>query len=81
MTNRERAAAAENALTTFTRDMYGGRKPEELHKDDRVTAVYDLVTDLLHYARLKRIKPEDITDNAWRQFTHERRFRFDQETD
>lgn len=81
MTNRERAEAAEKALHQFTVNMYGDRAPHELPKADRATAIYDLVTDLLHYARLNRIKPDEIMVNAQRQFDYERKFRWDGETD
>lgn len=80
-TNRQRAAWAERALDTFTRETYGGRSASDLRRDDRTTAIYDLVTDLLHYARLNRVKADDILANARRQYDHESAFRFDQETD
>lgn len=81
MTNRERAEAAYNALTTFTIEMYGGRVARELPREDRTTAIYDLITDLMHYARLQRIDPDALLVSAQRQFDYERKFRFDQETD
>lgn len=80
MTNRQRAAAAERALDAFAFTMYGGRTAATLG-GDRGSAIYDLVTDLLHYARLNRIKPAEIMANAQRQFDYESPFRWDQETD
>ena len=47
-TNRARAQWARAAVDEFTRRTYGGRTLAELPEEDQLTAVQDLLTDLMH---------------------------------
>jgi len=86
MTNRQRAAAGRAALNTFTGRVYGGRKWKALHPDDQVTAIYDLLCDLMHTARLEghfdteeELEPQALWESAMRHYEVEAPLDWDEE--
>jgi hypothetical protein len=80
VTNRARAEAAKAALNTFTQATYGGRDVDELHEDDQYTAVYDLICDLGHLLRLKRLgELGEAMQRAANHYDHERTLGWDEE--
>ena len=70
-TNDDRAAWAENAVETFTLETYGGRHFSDLVDDDRETAIYDLVANLLHLAKRESMDTDRIVRMAQFHFEAE----------
>lgn len=85
--NRVRASWAHHALTTFTRETYGGRTVSQLLADhkkqqaddaggaacssDLETAVYDLIADLLHFSKCKNLDCAALLQHGIEDFLEE----------
>ncbi len=72
-TNIDRAAWAKEALAVFTARTFSGDHPDTMDRDDLESAIGDLITDLLHLARLSGFDPDRIFPRALDQFTLEQR--------
>ena len=70
-TNTDRAAWAKDALAVFTARTFSGDHPDTMARDDLETAVSDLITDLLHYARQQGFDAGGILQNACGHFGFE----------
>ena len=71
-TNMQRAQWAENALSVFTEQTYGGDRPDTMHPGDLEDAVTDLICDLLHFARLHPgMEPAAVHARALMHFEEE----------
>ena len=75
--NERRADWAENALDTFAKETYGGRRFADLiasdppeHGDD-FTCVQDLIGDLLHVAARKGWNTAELLRRAEANFIYE----------
>jgi hypothetical protein len=64
VTTVKRALWAKEALAVFTNNVYCGRKPDDLHPEDRKTAVSDLICDLLHYAEINQMDVNGVVEDA-----------------
>jgi hypothetical protein len=72
-TNRERAAWAKQALAVFTARTYAGDHPGTMDRGDLESAIGDLITDLLHFARETGFDPDEIFRRALDHFALEQR--------
>lgn len=72
-TNAMRAGWARAAADTFTSLTYGERALADLHSDDQVQALADLVCDVLHLARELGATPGGVLGSASRHFDEEER--------
>lgn len=72
-TNADRAEWAKEALAAFTARTYGGDHPDTMDRGDLETAIYDLIADLLHYAKRQGFETDCILASAVLHFEAERR--------
>lgn len=63
-TNANRAEWAKQALAVFTATTYAGDHPDTMDRSDLETAVYDLIADLLHYAKRQGFDVLEILNRA-----------------
>lgn len=72
-TNADRADWAREALAAFTARTYGGDHPDTMERGDLETAIYDLIADLLHYAKRQGFDTGSIITQACYHFECELR--------
>jgi hypothetical protein len=70
-TNADRARWAKDALAVFTAKTFGGRRPDSLHNDELECVISDLVCDLMHFARDRRIDTGGFLQRACGHFAAE----------
>lgn len=81
MTNRRRADAAERALSEFTFETYGRRYAYQLPKEDRESALADLLCDLMHFARREEFDFDDNLALAKDHYEVESTYDWDEQTE
>jgi hypothetical protein len=68
--NHRRAGWAKNAIETFTKEVFAGRRFDALVREDQQDAISDLMCDLQHLAHQRGLG-NDLLERAARNFTEE----------
>ncbi len=69
--NLQRAAWAENAMDTFTRETFGRRLFVVMCSEDREDAAADMISDLLHLCRISGIDVDTVMERGLANFKYE----------
>ena len=70
--NAMRAAWAVEALQTFADATWCGQDVDQMHPDDLRDCISDLMCDLMHLAKSRRLNVDDIVARAASNFEDER---------